>query len=178
MRYILVAEKSEKKALGRVSGAKVIITGVGAKNVIKTLKNLNIGQDDKVYNVGYCGAYGLPVGNVAIIGIAKLLPESEFNKPIWLELESVVTCYTANEFVKKADKVGCYDMELYYIASFFPQVQSIKIVSDSLDYEEYKKASFKKQWAAIRTILKITGEGKNDSIRAKKQKTPDITRNV
>ena len=46
-------------------------------------------------------------------------------------------------------------MELYYIALMFPNVLSIKVVSDELNYNDYKQADFKKSWETVNTILKL-----------------------
>jgi hypothetical protein len=52
-----------------------------------------------------------------------------------------VTCFTSCDFVgdKKAEN-SVFDMELAFIAALgFLKVESIKVVSDSIDYEEYEK---------------------------------------
>ena len=148
-----------------------MITGEGRSNVIKSLTNRikqgHIGDNDRIINVGYVGSKGLKRGSVLKINSvepympSETIEESKIDMTISEnDLESV-SCYTADDFVESSDSNVIHlppkcviDMELYYIALMFPNVISYKIVSDTLNYNDYKKANFKKSWESVRTLLK------------------------
>ena len=61
-----------------------------------------------------------------------------------------------NDFVKHSDKeLPLVDMELYYLRILYPQIQSLKIVSDNLNYKDYQKADFKESWAMVNKCLEM-----------------------
>lgn len=153
----------------------ILITGEGRSNVIKTLakriKDGTIESSDRVINVGYVGGYGFKSGDTIKIGSVEHFIPSETIKEKSIYLDGKYTkdskinyfneyCYTADNFVD-ADSVGPWmpdkfvcDMELYYIALMFPNVISYKIVSDTLDYDEYKQADFKESWEIVKKEIK------------------------
>ena len=54
--------------------------------------------------------------------------------------DDVAICYTSTDFVIKTNKKEkcVFDMELLFIRLMFPNVKSIKVVSDNLKYKDYK----------------------------------------
>ena len=152
MTYVVIAEAEEMKLVKkfRLNDYPVIITGVGGVNVINALKDLP--RDSKIINVGYCGSNDYDVGNVCEIGDVALFIEKcdkgnewELNcEPLDWNLTSDeifdVACYTSVDFVEKSKNIyGVFDMELAFIRSLFDNVSAIKVVSDKLNYEEYKE---------------------------------------
>ena len=55
--------------------------------------------------------------------------------------------------MEQTKHVGVFDMELYTLATFFPKIKSVKVVSDNLDYHEYKQVDTKKSWDEANKIL-------------------------
>jgi hypothetical protein len=169
---ILVANDDEAKQLSDIfeDNVEILITGEGRSNVIKSLTNRikqgYIENDDRIINVGYVGSKGLKKGSVLKINSvepympSETIEESKIDMTISEnDLESV-SCYTADDFVESSDSNVIHlpskcviDMELYYIALMFPNVISYKIVSDTLNYNDYKKANFEESWNNIKTIL-------------------------
>lgn len=153
----------------------ILITGEGRTNVIRTLsqKILDgfITSNDKIINVGYVGAKGIKTGEIVKIGSVQHFIPSHTIKETTIYLDGKysndsylnkynVSCYTGDNFVEY-DDIGPWfpdefvcDMELYYIALMFPEVISFKIVSDTLDYDEYKKADFEESWMKVVKTLK------------------------
>ena len=168
---VLVANKDEAKHLINLENnvCKIIITGEGRSNVIKTLaekiKDGTIEITDRVINVGYVGAYGFKKGDIVCVNEVQHLIPSETIKELPIKFNYITRfqpadCFTADNFVD-SDSVGPWmpdkyvcDMELYYIALMFPYVISYKIVSDELNYDEYTKASFEESWNKVREYIK------------------------
>ena len=169
---ILVANDDEAEQLSDIfeDNVEILITGEGRSNVIKSLsdkiKQGYIENNDKIINIGYVGSKGLKKGSVLKINSvepympSETIEESKIDMTISEnDLESV-SCYTADDFVESSDSnvinlpSKCViDMELYYIALMFPNVISYKIVSDTLNYNDYKTANFEESWNNIKTIL-------------------------
>ena len=66
-----------------------------------------------------------------------------------------VTCYTSDGFVLETNikEDAIFDMELNAIVNFpFKKYYSIKVVSDSLNNNEYNKFNYKK---ALEKIIKV-----------------------
>lgn len=168
---VLVANKDEAKHLINIENnvCKIIITGEGRSNVIKTLaekiKDGTIEITDRVINVGYVGGYGFKKGDIVYINKVQHFIPSTYVKeePINFNLLTIFSpteCFTADNFVdvnyvnpNMPKKFVC-DMELYYIALMFPNVISYKIVSDELNYNDYKEASFDKSWKIVNKYIK------------------------
>ena len=165
---ILVANQDEANHL-KDFGFNIIITGEGRSNVIKTvaelLKNDVIEIGDRIINVGYVGAKGFDKGSIVQVGCVEHFIPSETIKESCISVNcpfsfEKVGCFTADNFIEyddinpwMPDKFVC-DMELYYITLMLPTVSSIKIVSDTLDYDEYKEADFKESWEIVNNELK------------------------
>ena len=171
--FILMANNDEAKHLQDLeienNNVGIIITGEGRSNVIKEITRCIrygiIGKDDRVINIGYVGSKGYDKGSIVTVGCVEHLIPSKTIKESCIALNcveglEVAGCFTADNFVGQDDinpwmpeKFVC-DMELYYLALMFPGIMSIKIVSDSLDYDEYTNANFEESWATVRNKLK------------------------
>lgn len=141
---VVIASDNERKLVEELGYAnnKIIVTGIGAINVITALKDLP--KEQEIVNIGYCGSNHLPIGQKVVVGVSTLLHEifhyeEEPIKTIDYPASKVV-CYTSTDFVVKTDiKEPCvFDMELAYICSLFDHVKSIKVVSDNLDLHTYE----------------------------------------
>ena len=132
----------------------IIVTGVGAINVVKTLRD--IPRNAQIINIGYAGSANYEIGSVVCVREARLnhpcvtYPEPQLLlKPVpssWLKepskcIESV--CYSNTDFVLQSDYKDCaFDMELAYIAaSGFENLVSLKIVSDNLSLHDYREVA-------------------------------------
>lgn len=142
---VVIASENERKLVEELGYDKypVIVTGIGAINVIKSLKNIS--KDEEIVNIGYCGSNHLPIGEKVVVGISTLLHElfeyqEQPNKTIDYP-NSKIVCYTSTDFVIKTNiKDPCvFDMELAFICSMFDKVKSIKVVSDNLDLHSYEQ---------------------------------------
>ena len=143
---VVIAEKEELKLVEELGYGDfpILITGAGGINVIQTLKNLP--KDTEILNIGYCGSNHYKIGeklmissvctqrSIAIIKEKKL--KCKFHKHY-----KTTTCYTSTDFVVDTNKViPCvFDMELAFIRAMFDNVMSIKVVSDNLNYKEFKE---------------------------------------
>lgn len=163
MNYIFIAEELEAKEVKipkkLENNFTKIITGFGEyatlRTIIKLLKKGVFKEDDKFFNVGYCGANAFDVGKVVIVGKSYREKPSNFAKDrtYTLDKNSKVKCYTSTDFVEKSKHKGIFDMELYILATIFPKIKSIKVVSDNLNYKQYKKVSLKKAWQQVNKML-------------------------
>ena len=163
MNYIFIAEEAEAKEVKipkKLENNFVkIITGFGEYATIKTIVKLFekgvFKKGDKFFNVGYCGANTFDVGEVVVVGKSCREHPSNFakDKPYTLDKDSKVKCYTSSDFVEKSNHKGVFDMELYVLATIFPKIKSIKVVSDNLNYKQYKKVNLKKSWQQVNKML-------------------------
>ena len=138
---IVVATQEEKKiAEKEFTGEFIVVTGVGGLNVVKKLRYYSL--NTKIINFGFVGSNTLPIGTRVSVGKCKLYhPNVEYQEPEY-NLGGEVPCYTSNDFVLQTDiEEPCvFDMELAYILALgFSNVQSIKIVSDNLNYKQYEE---------------------------------------
>ena len=153
MKYLVVIAEKEELKLVEQLGYKdypILITGVGALNIIETLKD--IPKDVSIINIGYAGSKNLKPGKFyAIDRVSLYHPNVEYNEPSsplgynpWVggvEPLTPVKCLTGTDFVLKSDIKGCvFDMELAYIKALgFEDVIAYKYVSDNLDLQEYRE---------------------------------------
>ena len=145
---VVIAENEELKLVEKLGykNQPVIITGVGGLNVINALKNVS--KETEIINIGCAGSNKLKVGTVVGVSMSatnhekanfneveKYLPISTCDK-----VDKVAPCYTSTDFVEKTNKENAcvFDMELAFICAMFDKVRSIKVVSDTLSFEEYK----------------------------------------
>ena len=157
-KLVVIAEKEELKLVEELGygGGQVLITGVGAMNVINALKDLP--KDMTIVNIGYAGSKDLEPGKYYAIDSVSMYhpnvnyPEKEVclgmhytvayeNEERFNANEKIVSCYTSNDFVLETDKKGCvFDMELAFIAALgFENLVAVKYVSDNLDLQEYRE---------------------------------------
>ncbi len=133
---------------------QVIVTGVGALNVMKTLRNLP--SDARILNIGYAGSANYEIGSVVEVSEARLNhPNVEYPEPrlsllpldrAWLQpsVQSIsAICYSNTDFVLQSNYKDCvFDMELAYIVGMgFSDVSSLKIVSDNLSLHDYREVA-------------------------------------
>lgn len=132
----------------------IIVTGVGAINVMKTLRDLP--RDAKIINIGYVGSANYEIGSVVSVTEVRLnhpcvtYPEPELHLQILPAdyLKSPETClhsvcYSNTDFVLQSGYTDCvFDMELAYIAALgFENLSSLKIVSDNLSLHTYREVA-------------------------------------
>ena len=132
----------------------IIVTGVGAINVMQTLRE--IPRNSQIINIGYAGSANYEIGSAVCINEARLnhpcvtYPEPQLLlKPIpstYLKnpekcLHSV--CYSNTDFVLQSDYTDCaFDMELAYISAMgFEHLYSVKIISDNLSLHTYREVA-------------------------------------
>ncbi|MBR1878349.1 MAG: hypothetical protein IJ814_05000 [Paludibacteraceae bacterium] len=154
-RYIIQAEEGERelveKALALMEepareqwrAAKVIYTGVGGINIIRSLQNLS--REAEVLNIGYAGSANFDIGTWVEVTEARLNhPNVTYPEP-QLAIQGRMTgavqavCYTNCDFVLQSDYKDCvFDMELAFIAALgFSKLHSLKYVSDNLSLHAY-----------------------------------------
>ena len=133
---------------------EVIVTGVGALNVMRALRNIPL--DAQLINIGYAGSANYDIGSIVAITEVRLNhPCVNYPEPILLlapmqesyfvypkqVLHSV--CYSNTDFVLQSDYIDCvFDMELAYIAGLgFNRLSALKIVSDNLSLHTYRQVA-------------------------------------
>lgn len=146
---VVIAEKEELKLVKELGygDEPILITGVGAINVLNALKN--IPKNEHIINIGYAGSNNLNIGTRVAVSVAKTLHEkanfTEQSKCCYVKTKNdfdvVAPCYTSTDFVTKTKiKEDCvFDMELAFICSLFDNVWAIKVVSDNLNKKQYKE---------------------------------------
>ena len=136
---IVIAMEEERKKFG--PDEEVLVTGVGAVNILNTLKD--VPRDTPILNIGYAGSNCIPIGTRVRVGKVELYhPHYAYEEPVF-RLDGDVPCYTSCDFVVETDiKEPCvFDMELAFILAMgFTNVSAEKIVSDSLSKEEFQQA--------------------------------------
>lgn len=158
MLHIICAEESEAQRLNiQNKNAEVHITGPGLFNVLKTPR-IDIKEGDIVLNVGYAGSNIFKPGEIySVCSCERLTPsltikeEKQYLFPYYF---LGADCYTADDFIDKTSKqVPLVDMELYYLSLIYPGIRSIKIVSDNLNYTEFKDADFDASWQQVNKAI-------------------------
>jgi len=163
MNYILVADKQEADSVKIpaefITNTEIIILGYGGPAVIRTLSKLllngKFNTNDKFFNIGYVGSNEFPIGAVVSVGKSyREIPSIKFpDETYTLDKTSNVKCYTSIDFVEQSEHTGIFDMELYTLASFFPNIKSIKIVSDNLNFKDWKDVDIKESWKIANELL-------------------------
>ncbi len=149
--YILIAEEGERELVEKYLPGwnwPIVVTGVGAINIIRSLKDLP--RDAEVINLGYAGSSNFEIGTIVEVTESRLNhPNVTYPEPtlaidpidngLWPIAQVKAVCYTNCDFVLQSDYKDCvFDMELAFIAAQgFSQVHSIKIVSDNLSLHAY-----------------------------------------
>lgn len=146
---ITIAEWDEMKLVKELMpdfNGKVIVTGVGMMNACMALCMLP--KSETILNIGYAGSNKIPVGTfvkVTEVQTAHRLADFNDRRPIGTKFPAKYVeapCYTCTDFVTEwnGDEPAVFDMELAGIASLgFKEVMSIKKVSDTLNYEQFKE---------------------------------------
>lgn len=148
---VIIAEEGERELANKYfPGQEVHITGVGALNIMKSLRNLPL--DTPIINIGYVGSANFEIGSLVEIGDVRLChpnvtyPEPEIHLASGLADEygievqhTNVPIFTNVDFVLQSKERDCvFDMELAFICGMgFTDVRSLKIVSDNLSLHEY-----------------------------------------
>ena len=153
-KYIIQAEEGEHELIDKareelgldLSDAEVLITGVGAINIIKSLQDLD--REAELYNIGYAGSANFDLGTwVEVTEVRLNHPNGTYPEPkltIHNEQGTMhncrqAVCYTNCDFVLASDYKDCvFDMELAFIAALgFKNLHSFKYVSDNLSLHTY-----------------------------------------
>jgi hypothetical protein len=132
----------------------IIVTGVGAINVMHTLRD--IARDAQLINIGYAGSANYTIGSAVQVSQVRLnhpcvsYPEPELHLlPIpaayLVRPEECIhsICYSNTDFVLQSEYTDCvFDMELAFIAALgFENLYSLKIVSDNLSLHTYREVA-------------------------------------
>ena len=156
-RLVVIAEKEELKLVEQLgyNDYPILITGVGALNVIDALKD--VPKDISIINIGYAGSKNLKPGKFyAIDRVSLYHPNVDYSEPVYClwrmpyshneeydvsDVYHPKKCLTSTDFVLKSDVEDClFDMELAYIKALgFKDVVAFKYVSDNLDLQEYRE---------------------------------------
>ena len=137
-------EKAREELGLDLSDAEVLITGVGAINIIKSLQGLD--RDAELYNIGYAGSANFDLGTwVEVTEVRLNHPNVTYPEPRLTIHNAQCTncrqavCYTNCDFVLASDYKDCvFDMELAFIAALgFKNLHSFKYVSDNLSLHSY-----------------------------------------
>lgn len=171
MYVILVAMEKEAQYI-KCPNAKVIVTGIGGNNVIKTLCKAiihrKVSEHDTFINIGYAGSTCFNIGDVvAVRSIKRLRPDLSVTEdaiPITFETFNeclYAPCYTADVFYEGKKAIPLVDMELFFIRSLCSNLISYKIVSDNCSSIDYNVFNPEKAWNKVNKILnKIVNEQK------------------
>ncbi len=167
MNLIVIAEEGERKLIEKyIPDCRwdVLVTGVGAVNVIRSLRDLP--RDTHILNIGYAGSANFEIGTLVEVSEVRLNhPNCKYDEPIVpvspcdLSNNAPVTaqdapslfpiadrravCYSNCDFVLQSDYKDCvFDMELAYIAALgFERVSALKVVSDNLSLHAYHEVT-------------------------------------
>ena len=159
-KWIIIAEEGERGLIDKAreilgedvlpkteeqgGEAKVLVTGVGAINIIRALQDLP--REAELFNIGYAGSAYFNLGTWVEVTEVRLnhpnvtYPEPELHlTPYTLHNVKQAICYTNCDFVLASDYKDCvFDMELAFIASLgFTRLHSFKYVSDNLSLHAY-----------------------------------------
>lgn len=148
---IVIAEEGERKLIEdylEAGDTPVVVTGVGAINIIRALQELP--RNEHIVNIGYAGSANFSVGSLVEVTDACLnhpcvtypepeLPIEPCPLPLKRQPDYRARCYSNTDFVLQSDYKDCvFDMELAYIAALgFKKVTALKHVSDNLSLHAY-----------------------------------------
>lgn len=148
---ILIAEEGERELANKYfPGQNILVTGVGAFNIMRALRDLPL--DTPLINIGYVGSANFEIGSLAEVGEVRLChpnvtyPEPSFHLRGGLAEEFGIDVrykdapiFTNVDFVLESKERDCvFDMELAFIVGLgFTNVRALKIVSDNLSLHEY-----------------------------------------
>ncbi len=148
---ILIAEEGERALAEKYfPGQDILVTGVGALNIMRSLRNIPLSTP--IINIGYCGSANYEIGSLVEVGEVRLChPNVTYPEPTihlrgglaeeyGIEVaHKDVPIFTSVDFVLQSKEHNCvFDMELAFICGLgFEDVRAIKIVSDNLSLHEY-----------------------------------------
>lgn len=133
---------------------EVLVTGVGALNVLRALRDIPL--EASLINIGYAGSANYDIGSVVMVNEVRLnhpcvnYPEPAlYLSPLIADYlvnpKEIITsiCYSNTDFVLQSDYTDCvFDMELAYIAGLgFHHLSALKIVSDNLSLHTYREVA-------------------------------------
>ncbi len=145
---VVIAEEQERKLAEQYfPGIPVKITGVGAINIINSLRD--IPSNTEIYNIGYAGSANFEVGTLVEVTESCLNhPNVNYPEPVQ-RLQPIAdspaackaVCYSGVDFCLQSDYHDCvFDMELAFICALgFEKVHSLKYVSDNLSLHDYRQ---------------------------------------
>jgi hypothetical protein len=151
MRTILIAEEGERTLVEQYlpGETNIIVTGVGALNIIRSLRDLP--RDTELINIGYAGSANYAIGTLVEVTECRLHhPNVTYDEPV-MPLQPIddlfvralqpvkAVCYSNTDFVLASPYKDCvFDMESAYIAALgFTHLSALKIVSDNLSLHAY-----------------------------------------
>jgi hypothetical protein len=148
---ILIAEEGERALAEQYfTGQDILVTGVGALNILRSLRGLPL--DTPLINIGYVGSANYRIGAMVEVGEVRLChPNVTYKEPSYhlrgglaeeyhIPVEHKdVPIFTSVDFVLQSKEHDCvFDMELAFIVGMgFTDVRALKIVSDNLSLHEY-----------------------------------------
>lgn len=156
MLHIICAEEEEAQHLD-IKNAKIHITGVGLYNVLKSPR-IELKENDLVLNIGYAGSNVYKPGEVFSVSSCERLNPSKIvdeKKQFLYPFHFLgAECYTADDFIESAFReLPLVDMELYYLCLTYPGIRAIKIISDNLNYKDYKKVKLQESWELVNKAI-------------------------
>ena len=116
----------------------------------------NLTEDDTIVNIGYCGAYNVPVGTIVEPSEVREIGTGNVAKVDKLFGCDDIICFTANEFVTEPAimQESIYDMELYKLTQLpHKKIHTLKIVSDNLNEADCEQYNDEVAWNKINEIL-------------------------
>lgn len=129
----------------------LFITGIGVANILQKLyklKDVNL-DDYRRFNIGYVGSKDFEIGDIVEIPVFKRLNPPKLVQGLDVTLKNqtyysdfkIATLYTADDFVQDMElpKKSVVDMEGFYLRCIFPNIMTLKIVSDNLDMKAFDK---------------------------------------
>ena len=148
---VIIAEEGERQlAETYFPGQEILVAGVGALNIMKSLRSLPLSTP--IINIGYVGSANFEIGSLVEVGQVRLChpnvtyPEPEYRCTPGLADEygievahTDVPIFTNVDFVLESRERDCvFDMELAFILGMgFTDVRALKIVSDNLSLHQY-----------------------------------------
>lgn len=157
MLIVLCAEEEEARHINCHRVDKVIVTGVGVANILKFAAT-KFSSKDKIINVGYVGSNKYPIGTVISVNrVERLYKPAIIDEPTFYLTPCYVDdiCFTVDDFVETPYQmeIPLIDMELYYLTARYPNIESIKIVSDNLNLTEHRESNLTESWELVNRIL-------------------------
>lgn len=137
---VVIATDAERSLIEPGRTDEVLVTGVGALNIMQALDKLP--RNTEIVNYGYAGSNSIKIGEKVTVGPVRLYhPLVEYVEPEY-DLHGGTPCYTSCDFVcdTEISDPCVFDMELAFILAMgFTNVRSVKTVSDNLSLSEYER---------------------------------------